>query len=80
MTATTLRAPHRDPAWMGRLTWALLGVLLLWPLGVATEFKPWVLLERDNLRVSGQFIASFWPLAHSGGFLAMVAQETWRTA
>lgn len=71
--------PDRDPAWMGRLTWLTLGVLLLWPLGVATEFKPWVLLERDNLRISGQFIASFWPLTHSGEFMAMVAQETWRT-
>lgn len=68
MGTNMLRAPHRDPAWVGRLTWGLLGVLLLWPLGVATEFKPWVLLERDNLRISGQFIASFWPLAHGGEF------------
>jgi phosphonate transport system permease protein len=79
MSTNLLRAPHRDPAWMGRLTWVLLGVLLLWPLGVATEFKPWVLLERDNLRISGQFIASFWPVAHGGEFVALVAQETWRT-
>lgn len=79
VNTSALRAPDRDPAWMGRLTWGLLCVLLLWPLGVATEFKPWVLLEPDNLRISGQFIASFWPLAHSGEFLAMVAKETWRT-
>ena len=79
MTVHFLHPPDRDPAWMGRLTWLALGVLLLWPLGVATEFKPWVLLERDNLRISGQFIASFWPLAHGGEFLAMVAKETWRT-
>ena len=79
VNTSALRAPERDPAWMGRLTWGLLCVLLLWPLGVATEFKPWVLLEPDNLRISGQFIASFWPLAYSGEFLAMVAQETWRT-
>ena len=57
VNTAALRAPDRDPAWMGRLTWALLCVLLLWPLGVATEFKPWVLLEPDNLRISGQFIA-----------------------
>jgi len=79
MTTHMLHAPHRDPAWMGRVTWALLGVLLLWPLGVATEFKPWVLLERGNLRISGQFIASFWPLANGGEFLTLVAKETWRT-
>ncbi|MGB4058900.1 MAG: ABC transporter permease [Burkholderiaceae bacterium] len=79
MSTNMLRAHNSDPAWVGRLTWGLLGVLLLWPLGVATEFKPWVLLERDNLRISGQFVASFWPLAHGSEFLAMVAKETWRT-
>ena len=69
----------RDPAWVSRVAWISLAVVLLWPLGVATEFKPWVLLEPDNLRVSGQFIASFWPLAHSQEFLLMVARDTWRT-
>ena len=72
-------APSRDPAWVGRVAWISLLVVLLWPLGVATEFKPWVLLEPDNLRVSGQFVASFWPLAHSQEFLLMVARDTWRT-
>lgn len=71
--------PTHDPAWVSRVAWISLAVVLLWPLGVATEFKPWVLLEPDNLRVSGQFIASFWPLAHSQEFLLMVARDTWRT-
>ena len=53
--------------------------MLLWPLGVATEFRPWVLLEPGNLKVSAQFVGSFWPLALGGEFLAMVARETWRT-
>ena len=72
-------APQRDPAWLGRLFWLAAAVVLLWPLGVATEFRPWVLVEPDNLRVSAQFIGSFFPLAHDGEFLAMVARETWRT-
>ncbi|MBA4256509.1 MAG: ABC transporter permease [Polaromonas sp.] len=72
-------APDRDPAWLGRLAWLSLCAVLLWPLGVATEFRPWVLLEPDNLRMSGRFIATFWPLAHDGEFLLMVARETWRT-
>jgi len=71
--------PPRDPAWMGRLWWTLAVLVLLWPLGVATEFRPWVFFERDNLKVTGQFLASFWPLAHSAEFLEMVARETWRT-
>ena len=73
------RAPNRDPAWVSRLFWLVALAVLLWPLGVATEFRPWVLVEPDNLRVSAQFIGSFFPLAHDGEFLAMVARETWRT-
>jgi phosphonate transport system permease protein len=73
------RPPERDPAWIGRLWWALAVLVLLWPLGVATEFRPWVFFERDNLKVTGQFLASFWPLVHSAEFLEMVARETWRT-
>lgn len=72
-------APSRDPAWQGRLFWVLAIAVMLWPLGVATEFQPWVLLAPDNLKVTGQFLGSFWPLAHDAEFLAMVARETWRT-
>jgi len=75
----SLRAPERDPAWLGRVFWASLCLVLLWPLGVATEFKPWVLLEPDNVKISAQFIGSFWPLVWDAEFLAMVARETWRT-
>jgi phosphonate transport system permease protein len=71
--------PERDPAWLRRLGWMLAGVVLLWPLLVATEFSPWLLLQPDNLKVTRQFLASFLPLAHSPEFLAMVARETWRT-
>ena len=71
--------PLRDPAWVSRVAWISLAAVLLWPLGVATEFRPWILLEPDNLRISGQFIGSFWPLAHESEFLLMVARDTWRT-
>lgn len=71
--------PLRDPAWVSRVAWISLAAVLLWPLGVATEFRPWILLEPDNLRISGQFIGSFWPLAHESDFLLMVARDTWRT-
>jgi phosphonate transport system permease protein len=59
----TTRQPGtvRDPAWVRRVAWASVLLVLLWPLGVATEFRPWILLEPDNLRISGQFIGSFWP-------------------
>ena len=74
-----LQTPTRDPAWQGRLFWLLAVAVVLWPLGVATEFKPWVLLEPDNLKVTRQFLGTFFPLAHDAEFLAMVARETWRT-
>ncbi len=71
--------PTRDPAWLSRLFWICFGLVLLWPLGVATEFRPWIFLEPDNLRISAQFIASFWPLVFTAEFVEMVARETWRT-
>ncbi len=75
----TLPAPTRDPAWQSRVFWLLAIAVVLWPLGVATEFRPWVLLEPDNLKVTRQFLGTFFPLAHDAEFLLMVAQETWRT-
>lgn len=75
-----LAAPaQRDPAWLGRLGMLALAAVLLWPLLVATEFKPWLLLDADTARVTGRFIASFLPPAHAPDFLALVARETWRT-
>ncbi len=72
-------APARDPAWMSRVFWISLALVALWPLGVTTEFKPWILLEPGNLKISAKFIASFWPLVFTPEFLEMVARETWRT-
>jgi phosphonate transport system permease protein len=75
----TPAAPTRDPAWLGRVFWFSAAAVLLWPMLVATEFRPWIFFERDNLKVIGQFLASFLPPAHSAEFLAMVAREAWRT-
>jgi len=79
MSTTAAAPPMRDPAWLGRLFWLSAAVVLLWPLMVATEFEPWTLLERDNLKVTRQFLASFFPPAYGAEFLAMLARETWRT-
>ena len=77
--STSKAAPERDPAWLSRLFWISVGLVVLWPLGVTTEFRPWILLEPNNLKISAKFIASFWPLVFTGEFLEMVARETWRT-
>jgi phosphonate transport system permease protein len=80
MTSAYVTSPAlRDPAWSGRLFWTLAAAVLLWPLLVATEFKPWILFEARNLQVTGDFLASFLPPAHAPEFLWMVVKETWRT-
>ena len=71
--------PRHDPALRERLLWSAAALMLLWPLLVATEFRPWLLVAPDSLRASSGFLSSFWPLAHDPDFLLMVARETWRT-
>ena len=79
-SAAALPGPAlRDPAWVPRLLWASAALVLLWPLGVATEFKPWLLLETQTLNASARFVGSFFPPALHGEFVALVARETWRT-
>ena len=73
------RAAQRDPAWLGRVFWLMAGVALLWPLLVLTEFRPWLLLEPDSLRPTLRFLGDFVPPKLEPAFLAMVAQQTWRT-
>ena len=77
--ARSHRAPDRDPAWLGRVFWTGAALVVLWPLAVATEFKPWSLFDARSLSVAGHFLASFWPPAHSADFLLIVAREAWRT-
>jgi phosphonate transport system permease protein len=72
-------APSRDPAWLGRVFWLCAAAVVLGPMLVATEFRPWVLFERSNLKVTGQFLASFLPPAYGTEFLGMVLREAWRT-
>jgi phosphonate transport system permease protein len=83
MTAEALafprRAPDRDPAWTRRVFWTCTALVLLWPLLVAAEFRPWVLFDVRNLEVTRRFLASFFPPAHASDFLALVARESWRT-
>lgn len=71
--------PTRDPAFVMRIFWLSLALVLLWPLCVATEFRLWVLWEPENRKVTATFLSSFWPLVHDAEFLQLVARETWRT-
>ncbi|MCV2354063.1 ABC transporter permease subunit [Paucibacter sp. B2R-40] len=73
------RVPPRDPAWLGRMFWFSAGLGSLWPLMVATEFRPWVLLEPQSLAVTVRFLADFVPPKLDLEFLILVAREAWRT-
>src|SRR5512145_1105248 len=80
MADSALTAPaSRDPAWSRRVFWASLAAVLLVPMLVATEFKPWVLVAPDNLKVTLRFLGDFLPPDVEPAFLAMVAREAWRT-
>lgn len=77
MNGTAL--PRRDPAWFGRVFWIGAALVLLWPMLVATEFRPWALFSAESRGPTLRFLAAFVPPAVGGEFLWLVARETWRT-
>jgi len=72
-------AHHPDPAWRSRITATLVALLLLWPMLIASEFKPWTLLDAQSLEATGHFLATFIPPAHSREFLLLMLDATWQT-
>ena len=72
-------AAPADPAWRGRLMAAAIGLLVLWPMLVTSEFKPWNLIDAQSLRATGRFLAGFFPPAHSREFLLIALEATWQT-
>lgn len=86
--ATPAAAPHhrqpsapglRDPAWLPRVAWTLAALALLWPMGVLTEFRPWVLLEPGALQPAVDFVGAFFPPRTDADFVRLLLRETWRT-
>ena len=70
---------HPDPAWRGRVASSAIALLLLWPMLVYSEFKPWLLFDLQSLSAAGRFALDFLKPAHSAEFLQMVLRETWQT-
>ena len=71
--------PLRDPAWHQRLFWMVFAIVLIWPLAVATEFRPGVLIEPENMRISAEFIGSFFPPVLEPELLWRIVDATWTT-
>lgn len=72
-------APLRDPAAKGRLTALVVGLAVLWPMLVLSEFKPWRLFDAGNLSLLGRFAGGFFPPEVSREFLGMLVQKTIET-
>jgi phosphonate transport system permease protein len=80
MSAAVIDPPAlRDPAWFGRVFWFLAAAVLLWPLLVLSEFRPWMLLSPESLQPTLRFLGDFVPPRMDAQFLLLVAKETWRT-
>ncbi|QXW45699.1 PhnE/PtxC family ABC transporter permease [Pseudomonas amygdali] len=74
-----LTQDQRDPAATPRLLLTLLAIALLWPGIRLAELNPFVLLQADNARTMGNFLAGFWPVAHSAEFLGLLLEATLQT-
>ena len=79
MSAAAAAPWRRDPAATRRLGLAVGLLVLLWPLLVWCEFRPWELLDPRSLRATLRFGAQFLTPRVDAEFLAMLAGDTWRT-
>lgn len=70
---------RRDPAARGRVTAAVVAVLLLWPVLQLAEFKPSALFADGNLQVMLDFLAAFLPPSRSPDFLRLLLIATLET-
>lgn len=69
----------RDPQARTRATILLLAVVVLWPLAVLAEFRPWALFGAGQGQVMVSFLSSFWPPERSAAFLGLLLQATLET-
>ncbi|MDE2427725.1 MAG: ABC transporter permease [Burkholderiales bacterium] len=69
----------RDPSWRMRVVVGLTALILLWPMLLMTEFKPWILIDRQSLTATARFLSAFFPPAHTAEFLSIVLIATWQT-
>jgi len=80
VNTAALGAPAmRDPQARARAGALVAAVVVLWPLLVLSEFRPWVLFEAGNLKVMGSFLAGFLPPATSAEFLGLLLTATLQT-
>ena len=69
----------RDPAARRRATWALVALVVLWPLLLIAQFRPAALFDAQNLEVMRGFVGQFLPPALGADFLALTLNATIET-
>jgi phosphonate transport system permease protein len=70
---------QHDPAALSRLCICAVALLLLWPGIRISQLNFAVLFDANNVKTVSQFVAGFWPPAHSENFLQMLLQATLQT-
>lgn len=68
-----------DPAWRGRLQILAAFLLVTVPAAWLSEFNPALFFDASSLNAARQFVATFYPPAHSADFLMLLAKSTWQT-
>ena len=79
MSSLASNTVHLDPAWRGRVTAFIIALVLLGPMLMITEFKPWTLIDARSLKSTWRFLSGFVPPEHSPEFLQMAAEAAWQT-
>jgi phosphonate transport system permease protein len=68
-----------DPAWRRRINATIVFLVLLWPMLVFSEFKPWVLFDSQSLVATSRFLGAFLHPNLDAEFLQLVLVNTWQT-
>ena len=74
-----LNPASHDPAARGRLSTAVITLLILWPLFQTAEVKPGALFDPNNLKVIGNFLAGFLPPETGAEFIGYLGKATLET-
>jgi phosphonate transport system permease protein len=79
-SASGARATARvDPQARRRLAGALAALAIAWPMLALSEFRPWLLFDKDSLAVIGGFLAGFLPPETNPDFLRLLGRATLET-
>ena len=70
---------HVDPQARRRLVGTLAALVVAWPMLVLSEFRPWLLFDKDSMAVIGGFLAGFLPPETGIDFLRLLVRATLET-